>query len=123
MADERRKLPALDNASKLKKPDFPDIADKNYTDKILKYGGLATKFPQLNTEAKTVVGAINELQAGGSGDGKHRTLTQAEYDDLSEEEKNNGTIYFISDAGGGGGGGGQGKLGDCTDCSFDNAIG
>ena len=122
MADERRKLPALDNASKLKKPDFPDIADKNYTDKILKYGGLATKFPQLNTEAKTVVGAINELQAGGSGDGKHRTLTQAEYDDLSEEEKNNGTIYFISDAGGGGGGGGQGKLGDCTDCSFDNAI-
>lgn len=34
---------------------------------------------------------------------EHKTLTQAEYDALSEEEKDNGTIYFISDAGGGGG--------------------
>lgn len=104
MANERKKLPALDNAAKVKKPDLPDIADKNYTDKILKYGGLATRFPQLNTNAKTVVAAINELQAGGSGDGKHRTLTQAEYDELTPEEKMDGTIYFIIDAEGPSGG-------------------
>jgi hypothetical protein len=103
--NERTPLPALDNAPKVKKPDLPDISDKNYTDTILRYGGLATKFPQLNTNAKTVVAAINELQAGGGGgDGKHRTLTQAEYDALTEEEKMDGTIYFITDADSGGGG-------------------
>ena len=98
MPRNRKPLPALDNASKVNNPDLPNIYDRNYTDIILKYGGLATRFPQLNTNAKTVVDAINELQAGGQGDGKHRTLTLAEYDALSEEEKNNGTIYFITDA-------------------------
>lgn len=95
---ERRRLPALDNARKVRNPDLFDISNKNYTDTILRYAGLATKFPQLNTQAKTIVAAINELYRGGGGDGKHRTLTQAEYDELSEEEKNNGTIYFITDA-------------------------
>ena len=35
---------------------------------------------------------------GGSGDANAVELTQAEYDALTEEEKNNGTIYFITNA-------------------------
>lgn len=63
---ERRSLPALDNRSKLKNPDLPDIGNKNYTDTILRYGNLATKFPQLETNAKTIVAAINEIYNKGS---------------------------------------------------------
>lgn len=98
MPQNRKPLPALDNAATVKKPDLPSIYDRNYTDTILRYGGLATRFPQLETNAKTIVDAINELYSGGGGDGKHRTLTQYEYDQLTEEEKNDGTIYFITDA-------------------------
>ena len=44
----------------------------------------------------------NGIPYGGGGGGTdHRTLTQAEYDALSTEEKNNGTIYLISDGIGG----------------------
>ena len=45
----------------------------------------------------------NELYfTPGTGDAAgHTVLTQAEYDALTSEEKNNGTIYFISDVGGG----------------------
>ena len=42
--------------------------------------------------------------AGGEGTST-RELTQAEYDALTEAEKMNGTIYFITDGQGGGGGG------------------
>ena len=58
---DRRPLPALDKAKKLQSPDLNSIGDKNYTDTILKYGGLATRFVQLDTNAKTIVAAINEL--------------------------------------------------------------
>lgn len=42
----------------------------------------------------------NELYfTPGTGDAAgHTVLTQAEYNALTSEEKNNGTIYFISDA-------------------------
>ena len=65
---EYRRVPALENGSKLSNPDLQSIGEKNYTDIILRYGNLTTKFPQLNTNAKTVVAAINELYAhpGGS---------------------------------------------------------
>ena len=95
MQPERRRLPALDGAAKLNNPDLNDIGSKNYTDTILRYGGLATKFPQLQTNAKTIVDAINELHTSGASN--LRTLTQQEYNDLPEEEKMNGTYYFISD--------------------------
>jgi len=58
---DRRKLPALDNAQKLTKPDLNTIGDKNYVDTILRYGGLATHFVQLDTKAKYIVPAINEI--------------------------------------------------------------
>lgn len=35
---------------------------------------------------------------GGGGDANYEELTQDEYDALTTEEKNNGTIYFITDA-------------------------
>ena len=35
---------------------------------------------------------------GGTGDANYEELTQAEYDALTTEEKNNGTMYFITDA-------------------------
>lgn len=47
-----------------------------------------------NLETVSIDGDIYNV---GSGDGKHRTLTQEEYNALTEEEKNNGTIYFIED--------------------------
>lgn len=40
---------------------MPNIEDSNYTSTILKYANLALPFPQLDTNAKTVVAAINEL--------------------------------------------------------------
>lgn len=61
MPRNKKPLPALDNAPKIANPDLPNVYDRNYTDTILKYGGLATKYPQLETTAKTVVAAINEL--------------------------------------------------------------
>ena len=43
----------------------------------------------------------------GGGNTESIELTQAQYDALSDEEKNNGTVYFITDGQGGGGGGDQ----------------
>lgn len=43
--------------------------------------------------AVTVQDAIDEVSSFGSS----KTMTKAEYDKLSEEEKNNGTTYYITD--------------------------
>ena len=61
-------LPALHQSGKVRNSDLNEVGEKNYTATILKYANLAVNMPQLNTNAKTVVGAINELQAhpGGS---------------------------------------------------------
>lgn len=40
----------------------------------------------------------------GGGNTESIELTQAQYDALSDDEKNNGTVYFITDGQGGGGG-------------------
>ena len=65
---KKQVLPALHHSGKVKAPDMPDVEDKNYTATILKYANLALPFPQLDTNSKTVVAAINELYAhpGGS---------------------------------------------------------
>lgn len=39
----------------------------------------------------------NSSQYSGFGNGEYVSLTQAEYDALSEAEKDNGNIYFITD--------------------------
>lgn len=65
---KKQVLPALHKSNKVNNPDMPSVEDKNYTATILKYANLALPFPQLDTDAKTVVAAINELYAhpGGS---------------------------------------------------------
>lgn len=45
----------------------------------------------------------NSILYGGGSD-EHVELTQVEYDALSESEKKNGKVYFITDATGGSGG-------------------
>lgn len=52
---------ALDNSKPVKDPDLLKLADKNYASTILRYSNLAILYSQLDTNAKTIVGAINEL--------------------------------------------------------------
>ena len=65
---KKQVLPALHHSNKVNNPDMPSVEDKNYTATILKYANLALPFPQLDTDEKTIVAAINELYAhpGGS---------------------------------------------------------
>ena len=53
----------------------------------------------LTTDSKNIIGAINELKAGGGGGGGASViqLTQAEYTALSTAEKMNGSIYKMTD--------------------------
>ena len=48
------------------------------------------------------MGLIQTFPDGGGGSVEKVELTQAEYNTLTQEEKNNGTLYFITDAEGGG---------------------
>lgn len=50
----------------------------------------------------STTGKFTKMEGGG-GNTESRELTQAQYDALSNDEKNNGTIYFITDGQGGGG--------------------
>ena len=45
---------------------------------------------------------VNGNKIGGGGNSKMQELTQEEYDELTTEEKNNGTVYYITDANGDG---------------------
>lgn len=115
---EYRRVPALESGSKLSNPDLQDIGEKNYTDIILRYGNLTTKFPQLDTNAKTIVAAINELYAHPGGsivipnppiDGLETELGEALQTELGET---------ISTEQGGGGS----VVGDLTSISIDGDI-
>ena len=66
---KRQPLPALDRSSELTTPDLQEIGDKNYTSTIMKYTNLAMTYPQLETDNKTIVGAINEVKETGGGGG------------------------------------------------------
>ena len=56
----------------------------------------------------------SELGGGGGGTADYVELTQAQYDALTESEKKNGKLYFITD-GSGGSGGGSGRINYSTD--------
>lgn len=58
------------------------------------------KYDNSNTELEStnIQDAIDEIYENGTGSSAEVELTQAEYDALSEEEKMNGTTYYISDA-------------------------
>ena len=60
---KKQVLPALDASDKVSLPDLATLGNQNYTATILKYGNLTLPFYQLNTDAKTIVDAINELYA------------------------------------------------------------
>lgn len=55
-------LPALHDSGKVTQPDLQQLGNTNYTSTILRYANLAVRFPQLKTDAKTVVDAINEIR-------------------------------------------------------------
>lgn len=66
-------------------------ATEQYVDDVT--GDLA----DLTTTAKAdLVSAVNEVKS--TMEGEHVELTQAQYDALTPAEKNNGTVYFITDA-------------------------
>ena len=95
---KKQKLPALHQSGKVKNPDMPEVEQQNYTSTVLKYANLALPFPQLETDAKRVVPAINELY-------KNRTIANPE--EPSDQDPLNtvqiaGTVYKIEGSGGGG---------------------
>ena len=89
-------LPALHNSSKVPNPDLNEIGEKNYTSTILKYANLALPFPQLETDAKTVVPAINEVRVIPNPDPSGEEPAEL------NTVKIQGTIYKIEGSGGGG---------------------
>lgn len=95
---KKQKLPALHQSGKVKNPDMPEVEQQNYTSTVLKYANLALPFPQLETDAKRVVPAINEL---------HKNRTIANPEEPADQDPLNtvqiaGTVYKIEGGGGGG---------------------
>lgn len=95
---KKQNLPALHQSGKVKNPDMPEVEQQNYTSTVLKYANLALPFPQLETDAKRVVPAINELY-------ENRTIANpeapADQDPLNTVQIA-GTVYKIEGGGGGG---------------------
>lgn len=99
-------LPALHNSGKVKDPDLQEIGEKNYTSTILRYANLAMSYPQLETDAKQVIPAINEaFHAGGTSvipnPPMGSTIT-AENGDVLEAETGD-SLEFDGPGGGGSG--------------------
>lgn len=55
-------------------------------------------YSDLQTVAKTLIGAINETASGGGGGASIEEMTQAQYNALTPEQKADGTLRAISDA-------------------------
>ena len=55
-------------------------------------------YSDLQTVAKTLIGAINEAAQSGGGGASIEEMTQAEYNALTPEQKADGTLRAISDA-------------------------
>lgn len=72
-------------------------------------GGTGGSVVSVNGKTGKVVLTTNDLE-NNSGYSVEMELTQAEYDALSEEEKTNGTTYYITDADSNGGGGTGGNI-------------
>ena len=116
---KKQVLPALHQSERVRNSDLPEIGEQNYTATILKYANLAIKMPQLETDAKTVVAAINELHAHPGGSivipnppiGAGIELEQGGYLELEQ----GGTIDTEQ-------GGGGSVVGDLTSISIDGDI-
>lgn len=71
------------------------VSEKVTSSSVANFVGTSHQFAGLTTDAKDVIGAINE--AASSGGASVIQLTQAEYTALSSTEKMNGSIYKITD--------------------------
>lgn len=104
-------ITALTNASQLSSSDLLYVAIPNPLSPIgfslckmtsAQFGLFLNKdllfASDLETDSKNIIGAINELKAGGGGGGASVIqLTQAEYTALTTAEKMNGSIYKLTD--------------------------
>lgn len=76
-------------------------AEKDKLDTVSEYANHVnvTRYVTTGTKIATIScdGIGTDIYASGSGGSNMRELTQAEYDALTTEEKNNGTVYYITD--------------------------
>ena len=81
----------------LNKDGLADVVSrsKSYAKSLFKIGSIG-KPGILAPDGTSII--VDEHGIISSPNNTYRELTQAEYDALTEEEKNNGTIYFITDA-------------------------
>lgn len=75
------------------------LSRKVSLDAIANFIAKALQYSDLQTTAKTLIGAINEAaQSGGGGGASIEEMTQAEYNALTPEQKADGTLRAITDA-------------------------
>ncbi len=75
------------------------LSRKVSLDAIANFIAKALQYSDLQTEAKTLIDAINEAaQSGGGGGASIEEMTQAEYNALTPAQKADGTLRAISDA-------------------------
>lgn len=75
------------------------LSRKVSLDAIANFIAKALRYSDLQTEAKTLIDAINEAaQSGGGGGASIEEMTQAQYNALTPEQKADGTLRAISDA-------------------------
>ena len=109
-------LPALHKSNKVQNPDMPSVEQQNYTSTVLKYANLALPFPQLDTKAKRVVPAINELWHNRvianpplPGGGPYEIVSEDGYIIVSQDD------YIITSDG-------EGDVDDLTSIQIDGVI-
>ena len=74
------------------------LSRKVTLDAIAHFIAKALQYSDLQTEAKTLIDAINEAAQSGGGGASIEEMTQAEYNALTPEQKADGTLRAISDA-------------------------
>lgn len=74
------------------------LSRKVSLDAIANFIAKALQYSDLQTEAKTLIDAINEAASGGGGGASIEEMTQAQYNALTPEQKADGTLRAITDA-------------------------
>ena len=89
------------------------LSRKVSLDAIAQFIAKALQYSDLQTETKTLIGAINEAAQSGGG-ASIEEMTQAEYNALTPEQKADGTLRAISDA--------TTSIGDIDDVNISSAA-
>lgn len=74
------------------------LSRKVSLDAIANFIAKALRYSDLQTEAKTLIDAINEAAQSGGGGASIEEMTQAQYNALTPEQKADGTLRAITDA-------------------------